>query len=186
MTYENITKVEQIVNPNKTSIFIKCACGTEGIDISVNLSDEEWYDEKIFYLSFWHYGNGRSSTHSIKERISRAWKVLVGKGYEANEIILNENEAYQLREFISRQLSDRDLIETLRKDKESLNLELIKIQSSSEYVSGYEHGQESVLRYTKEYFDDIIKEKPRTGHSRLSSLLDEYLNKIMKKFLSPA
>jgi hypothetical protein len=178
MTSENIEKVEQIVTPNRTGIFIKCACGTEGIDIAVDPSDEEWSEEKTFYLSFWRYG--RDSVHSFSTRLSRAWKVLIGKGYEADEIILNEKEAYQLREFISRHLCDRDLIETLRKDNEALNMALMKYQASSEYDTGYEHGQDSLLRHIKEFFDDVTNQRERKGSSRISVLLEGYLAKIMK------
>lgn len=178
MTSENIQKVEQIVAPNRNGIFIKCACGTEGIDITVSPSDEEWSEDKIFYLTMWRYGRG--PVHSFKTRLVRAWQVLIGKGYEADEIILNESEAYQLREFISRHLYDRDLIETLRKDNEALNMALLKYESSAEYDSGYEHGQDAVVRHIKEYFIDVLNNKKRKGTSRISTLIDGYLSKLVK------
>ena len=177
MTPETSTQIDSITHPTKTGIFIKCACGAEGVDISVDSSDEEWSQEKTFYLSFWRYGRG--PVHSFKTRLSRAWNVLIGKGYEADEVILNEKEAYQLREFISRHLYDRDLLETLRQENQRLNEALMKTQLSSDYDRGLDHGQESSLAAIKKYFDEMFS-GDRSGVSRLTTLLDGCLHKLEK------
>ena len=175
MTSNNIELLEQIVTPYRKTIFIKCACGTEGIEVSADNTDD-WGGQQTFYISLWSYG--RDTKLSFRQRLSRAWGVLIGKEKDPDEIILQEGEAYQLREFISRHLADRDLIETLLKDNERLNEILMKYQVSSEYDMGYEHAQESLLQCVKEYFVDVIQGNERRGHSRLSSLLDGYLNKL--------
>jgi len=177
MTSNNIELLEQIVTPYRKTIFIKCGCGTEGIEVSADNTDD-WEGQQIFYLSLWSYG--RDTKLSFRQRLSRAWGVLIGKEKDPDEIILQEAEAYQLREFISRHLADRDLIETLRKDNERLNDIIMKYECSQEHDTGYQHAQESCLRHINDYFINLLKGTPSPGVSRLSTLLDGYINKIKK------
>jgi hypothetical protein len=75
------------------SIFIKCECQGEGMGIDYDRED------KLFYFSYWSYGFSNRKM-SLKERLRYSWEVLrKGKAFN-DELILSENQATKLENFL--------------------------------------------------------------------------------------
>ena len=75
------------------SPFIKCECQGEGMGIDYDRED------KLFYFSYWSYGFSNRKM-SLKERLRYSWEVLrKGKAFN-DELILSENQATKLENFL--------------------------------------------------------------------------------------
>lgn len=78
-----------------TSIFVKCDCGSESLNIEYDKTDES------FYVSIWKYSNA-SSRLTWWDRLRFIWNILTtGKPYE-DEIILSRDKAGLVSKFLDK------------------------------------------------------------------------------------
>ena len=68
------TKAKQ----DMTELFIRCACGTEGI----NITQDEETDEVFFAM--WYYGK---HDMSCRNKLRWIWQILIGKPYPDEVVI---------------------------------------------------------------------------------------------------
>jgi hypothetical protein len=178
MTTAQREKLNNILDSDHSKVFIECACSTEALKLEVFPENDEPFSnaDKQFYITYWSYGKNNEKL-SFVQRVTKAWNVFWDNDGGDYHIILNEEQAYMVREFISRHLYDRDLLETLRRENHILHEELMKAQISTDYDRGLDHGHESSLIAIKKYFDEVISET-RSGVSRLTTLLDGCLHKL--------
>lgn len=80
------------------SIFLKCECYSEAIEI------HHWKDDKEFYLSFWDIGRSKVSWIPWRKRFEMIWRILKGKDLYADMIILDHDKAKELVNFINDKL----------------------------------------------------------------------------------
>lgn len=80
------------------SIFIKCDCHAEAIEI------QHWSDENVFYVSFWDYGRSKISWLPWKKRLGLIWRILRGKDLYADMVILDQEKAKEVVDFINKKL----------------------------------------------------------------------------------
>lgn len=83
-------------------VFLHCACGEHAIELSRYHGDDE------IYLSFWYLGRWLKP---LWARLTVAWKVLTGRDYCYEEIVLTRNDAEQLRDYLN------DLLEPVPTDR---------------------------------------------------------------------
>jgi hypothetical protein len=80
------------------SIFLKCDCHAEAIEIHY------WKDDEEFYLSFWDIGRSKVSWIPWRKRFEMIWRILKGKDLYADMVILNKEKAKELVSFINHKL----------------------------------------------------------------------------------
>ena len=75
------------------SIFIKCACESEGLGVDYDSEDN------LYYFSYWSCGFSNKIL-SIKDRVRYCWKVLTkGKAFN-DEIVLTKEDVNRLDNFL--------------------------------------------------------------------------------------
>lgn len=75
---------------DKKELLLRCECSCSVLSV------ENWSDEEEYYLTFYSYYD---RDKSFKSRLKRAWKELIGKGSEGNNIILSKDSFNKLRGF---------------------------------------------------------------------------------------
>ena len=76
-----------------SSIFIKCECHGEGMGVDYDT------DDGYYYFSYWKHGFSNEKL-PLKERLRYCWNVLTkGKAFN-DEIILNQESADRLIDFL--------------------------------------------------------------------------------------
>jgi len=74
-------------------VFIKCACGSEGLLLSY------WKDDKEVYISKLRHAPGSTT---LKWRLKAAWDTLVSGEPYKDEILLGEDQVAELQLFLKR------------------------------------------------------------------------------------
>ena len=156
--------------------FYRCECSTEGIEIVSDEETELGSSKKIFYFTLWKYGRD-SYQRNFWERLKLAFKLLKGERMEADSIVLNLEETKRMRNYLDRKISDGESVVKL---KEKLRLLNEAIEINGTYDQGYENGQRAMMEYLKQYFEDKIEGRVRSGISQVSALLDSYFHKLTK------
>ena len=88
---------------NNDELVSYCSCGCqEGVHLKVT-KDED--DGKNLYLSFVSdkfYSEQENSFSRLKEKLRRIWYILRNKEYHYFEIIMNENDIQDFKDFVEK------------------------------------------------------------------------------------
>lgn len=76
---------------------IKCACGTEGIDVT---QDDEAY---VAYFSYWQMGD---VSHSLLTRLKWCWRILTGRDHWPQTVAIEREQLVDMKDVISSILID--------------------------------------------------------------------------------
>ena len=82
------------------SVFIKCDCHAEAIEI------QHWKDDKTFYISFWDYGRSKISWIPWRKRFELIWRIIRGKDLYADMVIIDHEKARDMVNFINEKLKE--------------------------------------------------------------------------------
>tara|TARA_B100001057_G_scaffold499861_1_gene612183 strand:+ start:773 stop:1108 length:336 start_codon:yes stop_codon:yes gene_type:complete len=100
--YVNKELIEWQDETNATSLFIKCECYSEGIELQYYHEDDT---DKGFYVNYWKYGiNGRYSEVSWWDRIRFAWKLLRKGTLHGDQIILSIKDAHLMKQYLDKHI----------------------------------------------------------------------------------
>lgn len=89
----NISKEDWGLN-----VFAKCACHAHAVEVSWFKCINGTYDDAI-YLNCWYHGH---QGYTLWERVKMAWRVLLGRTEDVEQIILDRDEARQFGETLVR------------------------------------------------------------------------------------
>lgn len=87
-------------NETELAAFCSCGCG-DGVHLKVTKDD----DGKTVYLSFvtdrFYSGQGNAFSR-FKEKLKRIWCIIRNKEYSYFEIIMNESDIQNFKEFVEK------------------------------------------------------------------------------------
>lgn len=81
---------------SEKSIFLKCDCHTEGVEME---HDSEYNQ---YYLAFWGSGFGNNKKHSFLKRCKFAWTLITKGTLYTDMVVLDETKASELADFINK------------------------------------------------------------------------------------
>lgn len=90
------------------SIFIKCACGIEGINIDIFEDEVKLENETIktkeFNFSIWNMGY--KSTLTVIQKISYIWHIITKGTPYSDQIILRTEEVKTLIDYLNKEVNN--------------------------------------------------------------------------------
>ena len=99
---KNNTKINTVIYKFK-SLYIKCDCSTH------MLQAERYYEDKVdkgFNFAIWYYGI--RGTLTLKERLRWCWKLLTTGNIWADSVIITDEKALELADFIKTELKNEN------------------------------------------------------------------------------
>ena len=99
-------------NSFEKSYIVKCDCYGSALEIERDVWDKDY---RRFWFSIWKRGRDRGSL-CWRERIRWCWNILTTGNPWADDIIVTDNEAREIAEFILKHLQSEDTNETTKKN----------------------------------------------------------------------
>ena len=82
------------------TMFCKCGCGN-GVIIKADNTDKD-LGVLLQLVSDNYYNNGNSRIMTLKEKLKRIWYIITNKEYCYFDILVNENELKEFKDFVSK------------------------------------------------------------------------------------